>query len=102
MFDFLKKKKCEQCRSWKSTKLVKNPAELSTLIKRIRADVNAGKLIALPPTDDGFQEEFDSIPNKAPWSDIILNYFKCSNCKAEFKLFADTYHGSNRNGWYKE
>ncbi|MEW8027637.1 MAG: hypothetical protein AB2806_07840 [Candidatus Thiodiazotropha sp.] len=81
---------------------MKNPSELSTLIKRVKFEVTEGNLIALPPVEDGWQEEFKLVPVKPPWSDIILNYFKCSNCGTHFKLFADTYHGSNKNGWYLE
>jgi len=100
VFKFLRKKNCEQCRSLRQKKLVKNPSEFSILVKRIKAEVANGNLIALPPNDDCFQEEFHLVPNKAPWSDIVLNYFKCSNCNTGFKLFADTYHGSSKNGWY--
>ena len=100
MFKFLRKKKCEQCTGLKKTILVENPNEFSSLIKRIKGEVADGNLIALPPENDGFQEEFHLVPNNAPWSDIVLNYFKCSNCSASFKLFADTYHGSKKNGWY--
>jgi len=97
---FNKKKNCKQCSSLRHDKLVKNPKELSTLIKKIKVEVAEGRLIALQAKNDGVQEEFHLVPNKAPWSDIILNYFKCSKCKSKFKLFADTYHGSDKNGWY--
>lgn len=50
--------------------------------------------------DDFISVPFEEVDAEGYWQDIISNQFVCSNCNNKFELFADTYHGSNRNGWY--
>jgi len=100
VFEFLKRKKCEQCSHLQCKILVKNPKALSTLIEQIKSEVTTGNIISLPPVDKGREREFNTLSTLPPWPDFILNRFYCSNCKTHFKLYADTYHGNSKNGWY--
>lgn len=99
MFSLKKRSTCDNCKLFMANAPVKNPEQLSLLIADIKTAVSDGILVAIPPKDEFVGETFRFIPTEPPWPDIILNYFRCKNCAAEFKLYADTYHGSNRNGW---
>lgn len=61
MFDFFRRNKCELCGLFCRDKKVKNPSELSTLIRLIKEEVDKGHLVALPQMDKGWEGEFSSL-----------------------------------------
>jgi len=100
MFGIFNKKGCDNCASLKEKQLVKNPRELTALISDIKLAVENGVITPLTPDPKRYEQDFNLVLPEPPWSDIILNRFQCTNCGAQFELFANTYQGSNKNGWH--
>ena len=100
MFSIFNKMDCGNCASLKAQKLVKNPRELTALISSIKLAVDNGVVVPLAPDAKRYEQDFNLVLADPPWSDLILNRFKCTKCGAQFELFANTYQGSNKNGWH--
>ncbi len=78
---------------------VSSPKQLSELIIKIKFVIS--KKLIQDITDLALENSmpFDLVEANKQWPDIIENDFECLSCGKKFKLFADTYHGSFRNGW---
>ena len=76
-----------------------SPKQLSELIIKIKFAIS--KKLIQDVTDLAIEHSmsFDLIEANNQWPDIIENDFECMSCGKKFQLFADTYHGSFRNGW---
>tara|TARA_R110001592_G_scaffold19138_2_gene78754 strand:- start:160 stop:468 length:309 start_codon:yes stop_codon:yes gene_type:complete len=100
MFSIFKKNECDNCSSLKEQQLVKNPRQLTDLIGKIKQAVASGLVTPLAPDAKRYEQDFSLLLADSPWPDIILNQFQCPKCGAQFELFANTYQGSNKNGWH--
>ena len=91
--------KCQTCISFSQKISANHPKKLTALITKIKAAVENGTLIEIEGSHGDYADPFSKVEASGDWQDIINNEFRCSVCAKHYVLFADTYHGGNRNGW---
>lgn len=91
---------CKSCDAFDQNKKVDAPNVLSEIIRDIKEGIEQRILTEVEIDKLKYSEAFDLVSIEGPWNDIVLNYFECIACKKKFKLFANTYQGSPKNGWY--
>ena len=79
---------CEQCEELCNTIPIRYPKEYLHMVQQIREFID-GNLLELLSGSPGL----DEVANGA-WEDVMHHTFRCTNCKQEFSLTVDTYHGS--------
>lgn len=100
MLGISKKQRCSQCFEYANQIRIKNPEQLSEVIQRVKAAVQSGLLIPVESSESENVQSFNQVQVQPPWPDVIINKFTCSSCGGRFKLVANTYQGSPKNGWY--
>ena len=100
MFGKSKKKNCTKCSEYANQIKINNPEQLSEVILHVKAGVQSGLLTCVEPSKNENVQSFKLVQVQPPWPDLIINKFTCSGCGGHFKLVANTYQGSPKNGWY--
>lgn len=85
---------CEACRDLDLTSSIRSRGDLSRAIGIVRANLDDGTLDEVAEGRNPTTERFRDLPEAGPWPDIVSFRFRCTSCGAEYRLFADTYHGS--------
>jgi len=76
---------------------INSPTQLRKAISIIKGNIEDGTIenININLSNTPFS---DLIAGK-PWEDYFIYYFNCTNCRQEFELTVETYHGGG--GWWK-
>jgi hypothetical protein len=80
---------CPKCNGFAERMNLETPDDYRNLAGQLIKLVDSGTF-SLVQADCPLDALFDQI-----WpGDVLIHKFKCTNCGREFKLAADTYHGS--------
>jgi len=91
---------CDLCTRYSNQIAIKTPSKLSNIISMAKEAVSAGALIVIDSEEERYSRPFEELGPDGRWDDIVNHRFICPGCGATFELFADTYHGGDRNAWY--
>jgi hypothetical protein len=88
--------------NWAESRRIESPEDLATLIEDVSQAVRDGKLKQINPNRSSFitLEDILQISPKGPWPDYLEYYFEDTKTGEQYKLIAETYHGSGGN-WEK-
>ncbi len=95
---------CERCAPFRQPLPVRGPAELASVVERVRQAVADGVLEYLPFESDRAlvgQPSFLALDLAGPWPDVFEYRFCCAQCGRRFRLVAETYHGSG-GSWQRD
>ena len=87
---------CSKCADLRVQYRIRHPGDLRQAISVIRAEIEAGVLTEATlsnPEQENWRTEFSQLLSGAP-DDLVLCYFRCTNCSQLFRLSCETYHGS--------
>ena len=85
---------CTKCTDLQGTVPIRRPGDLATVIRVIRANIADGVLIEEKRQGLLVGGNFADLHESGPWPDHIQCHFRCASCACEFRLTAETYHGS--------
>lgn len=85
---------CEKCSDLCVRYPIRQPNDLLKAIKIAKQNLEDGTIIELPDLESINQYSFSAVASGEAWGDIVEYNFYCSNCSEQFRLHAETYHGS--------
>jgi hypothetical protein len=79
-----------------ATRRINTPADLSTLLRELKEAVGAGILEQVRPDPSPFATDaaISDIADRGPWRDYIELRFRSRGESQQYKLVAETYHGT--------
>jgi hypothetical protein len=98
MGDQMNANACSKCEELRTTISIGSAAELTNVLKVVRANVEDGTLVEAAYWPQGqikvSRPSFMSIPVSGPWPDFVEYYFSCTACGQLYRLSVETYHGA--------
>ena len=93
---------CDHCREVCQSFKIALPRDLTNAIRVVKDNIADGTILE----SDYWPSKhikldlapFSAVNEKGPWDDYLEYYFECPRCRQLFRLFAETYHGSE-GGW---
>jgi hypothetical protein len=86
---------CSHCKDLCVEFRVSHPSELRQAIAVARDNLADGTLREIaPPKSVLSQQPFSKLVGGGAWDDFFQYYFECQYCSEQFRLHAETYHGS--------
>ena len=89
--------RCKNCEPFVTEIGIRGPAELESVVERVRAAVADGVLEYIAfESDAGLagQPSILSFDLGGPWPDVMRYHFACPVCARRFRLAVDTYRGA--------
>jgi hypothetical protein len=84
---------CEKCRELVVDYSISSPLNLGRVITIVKEKItdSAIKVISKKSVS---KTPFKSLNIEGPWEDVVNYFFRCTNCRQKFELFAETFRGS--------